>query len=120
MKIGFVIMTEFLKYQQIYSLLKLVEAAKVKNHTITGIFFFGTGILNIQKKAHLGKATRNVPQALADLTASKIPMYACQTWADNYGIFPEDTYEGIEIAGLGELASISGESDKMVVFGAHS
>ena len=43
-------MTEFLKYEQIYTLLKLIEAARAKEHNIVGIFFFGTGVLNIQKK----------------------------------------------------------------------
>ena len=118
MKIGFAVMTEFLKYQQIYTLLKMIEAAKVKNHQITGIFFFGTGVLNIKKGAHLGKNTRNIPLELENLQG--IPKYACQTWADNYGIFPEDIIQGAEITGLGDLSNITKESDKMIFFGAHA
>ncbi len=118
MKIGFVVMTEFLKYQQIYTLLKLIEAAKAKNHQISGIFFFGTGVLNIKKGAHLGKSTKNIPLELENLQG--IPKFACQTWADNYAIFPEDIIQGAEITGLGELSNITKESDKMIFFGGHA
>jgi len=118
MKIGFAVMTEFLKYQQIYTLLKMIEAAKAKNHQITGIFFFGTGVLNIKKGAHLGKSTKNIPQDLENL--HDIPKYACQTWADNYAIYPENAIEGLEITGLGELSNITAQSDKMIFFGAHA
>ncbi|MHA1718855.1 MAG: DsrE/DsrF/TusD sulfur relay family protein [Promethearchaeota archaeon] len=118
MKIGFAVMTEFIKYQQIYTLLKIIEAAKAKNHQITGIFFFGTGVLNIKKGAHLGKSTRNIPQDLENL--HDIPKYACQTWADNYAIYPENAIEGLEITGLGELSNITAQSDKMIFFGAHA
>ncbi len=118
MKLGFTVMTEFLKYEQIYTLLKLVEAAKAKGHTIVGIFFFGTGVLNIQKNMILGRTTRNIPLALEALT--DVPMWACQTWADNYAVFPDNIIDGAEIAGLGELSNMTKEADKIITFGAHA
>jgi sulfur relay (sulfurtransferase) complex TusBCD TusD component (DsrE family) len=118
MKLAFVIMTEFLKHQQVYTLLKLVEAARVKQHEITGIFFFGTGVLNIVKKNHLGASTRNIPETLSKLR--DVPMFACQTWADNYGVFPDNVVEGITISGLGELTNLTAAADKIIVFGSHT
>ena len=120
MKIGFTILTEFLKYQQVYTLLKMIEAARAKNHTVLGIFCFGTGVLNLNTKHQFGKTIKNVPSALAKLTALGIPIYACQTWADNYGIFKDNCIEGAQIAGLGELSTITFEADKMIVFGSHT
>jgi tRNA 2-thiouridine synthesizing protein D len=117
MKIAFAVLTEYFKFQQIYSLLKLIEAAKEKNHSISGIFFFGTGVLNVIKKIHIGKSQRNIPEALEKLG---IPMFACQTWADNYGVTSDNLINGAEITGLGELSNITLESDKLIVFGAHA
>lgn len=120
MKFTFVVLTEFLKYQHIYSLLNMVKAAQGKNHEIRGVFFFGTGVLNIKKNVKLGKGVINIPAALEDLAKAKVPLYACQTWADDYGIFAEDAVPGIQIAGLGELADMVHECDKLIVFGSHT
>lgn len=120
MRITFVILTEFLKSQHIYTLINLVKAARSKKHEIRGIFFFGTGVLNVKKKIQLGKSTRNVPALLEEFAKEKIPMFVCQTWADNYGIFAEDTIPGVSIVGLGELGTLTNESDKIIVFGSHT
>ncbi|MHA1584877.1 MAG: DsrE/DsrF/TusD sulfur relay family protein [Promethearchaeota archaeon] len=114
MKYAFIVMTEYIKYQHIYSLLKLVEAARAKDHSILGIFFFGTGVLNIKKDIRLGKSTRNIPLSLEKLN---VPMFACSTWADNYGIRPENAILGVKIAGLGELSEITSKADKLITFG---
>lgn len=113
-------MTEYLKHQQIYTMLKMVEAAKAKNHEIKGIFFFGTSVINLMKKVEVGKNTRNIPQTLVELAKSNVPIYACQTWADYYGVFPENAGEGLNIMGLGELSTMAYESDKLIVFGART
>lgn len=120
MKLGFVVMTEYFKHQQVYTMFKMMEAAKAKNHEVIGIFFFGTGALNIKKKIEIGKVARNIPQALEDL--SDVPKYACQTWADNYGVGVEndEIIQGTEIAGLGELSEITAKADKLIVFGARA
>jgi sulfur relay (sulfurtransferase) complex TusBCD TusD component (DsrE family) len=123
MKISFLVMTEFLKHQQIYTMLKMIEAAKAKSHEIKGVFFFGTSVVSLKKNVKLGKDTRNVPEAIGSLCKENIPVYACQTWADNYGVFSEDSEdvcEGIQVLGLGELSNMTYESDKLVVFGARA
>ncbi|WP_457556733.1 DsrE/DsrF/TusD sulfur relay family protein [Candidatus Harpocratesius sp.] len=117
MKLAFVVMTEFLKFQPVYTLLNIVHAAKEKNHEILGIFFFGSGVLNIQKGAHLGKNTRNIP---FDLEKLGVPIVACQTWADNYALYKENAIEGADITGLGELSNLTATADKVIVFGSHA
>ncbi len=118
MKISFLLMAEYLKYQQIYTMLKLIEAAREKGHEINGIFIFGSGVINLQKKVEAGRNTRNIPEELGKVAEKGIPIYACQTWADYYGIFPENTTKGIEIVGLGELSNIAYEADKLITLSA--
>ena len=120
MKISFLVMTEFLKHQQIYTMLKMIEAAKAKSHIIQGVFFFGTSVISLRKNVKLSKDTRNIPDAIEALCKENIPVLACQTWADNCGVFSEDVGEGIQVLGLGELSNITFESDKIVVFGARA
>lgn len=118
MKITFVLLTEFLKHQEIYTMLNLINAAQEKQHSIRGIFLFGTGVINLNKNVKLGKDGKNIPQILENLITQGIPIYACQTWADNYGIFAEQAIAGSQIVGLGELSDMVGESDKVIVFGS--
>ncbi len=120
MKIAFMIMTEYFKHQQIYTLLKMLKAAQSRKHEILGIFFFGTGVLNIQKNIVIGKDNISIPRVLEDL--SEIPKYACQTWADNYGVgvFKNEIISGTEITGLGELSELTAQADKMIYFGART
>lgn len=120
MKVSFLIMTEFLKHQQIYTTIKIIEKMIAKNHEIHGIFFFGTSVISLTKNAKLGKNTRDIPNELKTLIEKKISIYACQTWADNYGLLPEHAIEGVQILGLGELSTMAAESDKLIVFGAHA
>ncbi len=120
MKISFLIMTEYLKHQQIYTMLKMIEAARAKNHEIHGIFFFGTAVINLVKKVEVGRNTRNIPAVIIELSKEKIPIYACQTWADYFGIFDNLTDENIKIMGLGELSTMAYESDKLIAFGART
>ncbi|MHA1820620.1 MAG: DsrE/DsrF/TusD sulfur relay family protein [Promethearchaeota archaeon] len=118
MKIGFVLMTEYMKFQHINTMLKMIESAKKKGHTISGIFLFGTGVLNLQNKSILGKGVKDLPKELEKLGAEKIPIFACQTWADIYGINENNKIEHASISGLGELSNITKEVDKLIVFGS--
>lgn len=120
MKIAFMVMSEFLKHQQVYTMLKMINAAKAKGHEIKGIFFFGSGVISLKKNVVLGKNTRNISEALEKVAQGGIPIYACQTWADNYGVFPDKIPEGVEILGLGELSTMTYESDKLIAFGARA
>ena len=120
MKIAFSILTEFVKYQSVYSLIKLINELKKKGHEVAGIFFFGSGVLNLLKKTHLGNSTQNIPEQLAALSKDGIGLHACQTWADIYGLFPDTIIDGGSIGGLGELSDMTDVSDKLIVFGARA
>ena len=120
MILSFVLMTEFMKHQQVYTLLKMVEAARAKNHTIRGIFLYSTAVINLKKKTEPGKKYRNIPAAFESLAKEGVPIFACQAWSDNYGLFKEDIVDGVEILGLGELSNMVSESDKLIVFGSRT
>jgi sulfur relay (sulfurtransferase) complex TusBCD TusD component (DsrE family) len=120
MKLSFVLMTEFMKYQQVYTLLKMIEAAKAKNHEIRGVFLYSTSVINLKKNIEPGKKFRNIPKVLESLVKDGVPIFACQAWADNYGLFAEDIIDGVEILGLGELSNMTSESDKLIVFGSRT
>lgn len=120
MILSFVLMTEFMKHQQVYTLLKMVEAARAKNHKIRGIFLYSTAVINLKKKTEPGKKYRNIPTVFESLAKEGVPIFACQAWSDNYGLFKEDIVDGVEILGLGELSNMVSESDKLIVFGTRT
>lgn len=113
-------MTEFMKHQQVYSLLKMVEAARAKNHTIQGIFLYSTAVINIKRNIELGKKIRNIPAEFEALAKEGVPIFACQAWSDYFGLFKEDIVDGVEILGIGVLSNMVSESDKLIVFGSRT
>lgn len=118
MRFAFIIMTEFQKYQQGFTLYQLITHAIKKGHEIVGIFCYGSGIMNLKKNLHLDRNDINFPQLLNGLSPIP-PIYACQTWADNYGLTNDDIIEHASITGLGELSEMTKMTDKLIVFGMH-
>lgn len=120
MILSFILMTEFMKHQQVYTLLKMVEAARSKNHSIRGIFLYSTSVVNLKKNIEPGKKFRNIPKALEFLAKEGVPIFACQAWSDNHGLFSGDIVDGVTILGLGELSNMVNESDRLIVFGSRT
>ena len=114
-----VICSEPYKFEATDSLINLAKAIIAKGNTIKGIFLYGSGAYNMKKDLDTGNHVRNLPQKLSDFAKeANVPIAGCQTWIGLTGI-KEDTYiEGSKNEGLGELSNWSGESKKLIVFGA--
>jgi sulfur relay (sulfurtransferase) complex TusBCD TusD component (DsrE family) len=101
------------------SLLNLAKAIIEKGNTITGIFLYGSGVYNIKKDIETGRNLRNLPQKLSDfIKEHNIPVAGCTTWVGLTGVKPETFIDGGEEQGLGDLSNWTGDSDKLIVFGA--
>lgn len=113
------ICSEPYKYEAMDSLLNLAKAIIEKGNTITGIFLYGSGVYNIKKDIETGINLRNLPQKLSDFVKEhSIPVAGCTTWVGLAGIKPETFIDGGEEQGLGDLSNWTGDSDKLIVFGA--
>ena len=113
------ICSEPYKFEATDSLINLAKAIIAKGNTITGIFLYGSGVYNMKKDIDTGNHIRNLPQKLSDFVKEhNIPVAGCQTWVGLAGI-KEDTYaDGMKDEGLGELSNWTGDSDKLIIFGA--
>ncbi|MHA1112491.1 MAG: DsrE/DsrF/TusD sulfur relay family protein [Promethearchaeota archaeon] len=113
------ICSEPYKYEAMDSLLNLAKAIIEKGNTITGIFLYGSGVYNIKKDIETGRNLRNLPQKLSDFVKEhNIPVAGCTTWVGLVGVKPDTFIDGGEEQGLGDLSNWTGDSDKLIVFGA--
>jgi len=113
------ICSEPYKYEAMDSLLNLAKAIIDKGNTITGIFLYGSGVYNIKKDIETGRNLRNLPQKLSDFVKEhNISVAGCTTWVGLAGVKPETFIDGGEEQGLGDLSNWTGDSDKLIVFGA--
>ncbi len=113
------ICTEPYKYEAMDSLLNLAKAVIEKGNTITGIFLYGSGVYNIKKDIETGRSLRNLPQKLSEFVKEhNIPVAGCTTWVGLAGVKSETFIDGGEEQGLGDLSNWTGDSDKLIVFGA--
>lgn len=113
------ICTEPYKFEATDSLINLARAIIEKGNIITGIFLYGSGVYNIKKDIETGVNLRNLPQKLSDfIKEHHIPVAACTTWVGLAGVKLETFIDGGQEQGLGDLSNWTGDSDKLIVFGA--
>lgn len=116
-KIGFLLMTAPYTLQNSDTLLKLVETLLSEGHTITGIYLYVDGVYNANRKIDpKSPEERNIPQLFQKLAATGVPVKVCPVCANYRGIGEEDLIAGAEFDGLGGLAEIFEESDKIITF----
>lgn len=110
--------TEPYKHQAIDTMLNMGKAILEKGHTITGIFFFGSGVYNLKKEISCGTGTRNIPARLeAFCKENRVPVVGCSTWVGLTGVSEDEMIDGAKEEGLGDLSNWVAESDKFIVFG---
>ena len=77
----FVVCVEPYKFEAVDTLLNLGEAIIKKGHQILGIFFYGSGVYNINKDVNVGSTMRNLPKRLEEfISVHTIGLSACSTW----------------------------------------
>ncbi|MFX1574334.1 MAG: DsrE/DsrF/TusD sulfur relay family protein [Promethearchaeota archaeon] len=114
----FVVCAEPYKYEAIDTLINLGDAIIRKGHQILGIFFYGTGVINIKKRNSTSDSIRNLPDRLKNFCKThNAKLAACSTWISFTGIKSEEFIEGSCQEGLGGLSDLIARSDKIIFFG---
>jgi sulfur relay (sulfurtransferase) complex TusBCD TusD component (DsrE family) len=115
---SFVVCAEPYKFEAIDTLLNLGEAVLIKGHKILGIFFYGSGVYNINKDVNVGSAIRNLPKRLEDfMKKHNLNISACSTWVSFTGLKGEKFIPGVCQEGLGGLSEWIAASDRVIMFG---
>ncbi len=116
--VSFVVCAEPYKFEAIDTLLNLGEALLSKGHQIIGIFFYGSGVYNINKDVNVGSAIRNLPKRLEDFMKKyNLNISACSTWISFTGLKGEKFVPGVCQDGLGGLSEWMAASDRVIMFG---
>ena len=94
-----------------------IHAALAKGHSIRGVFFYDDGVYNATKLMDPPQDDRHISKRWSELGATGIDMVVCIAAAKRRGITNEVLAPNIRISGLGQLASMIHESDRIVTFG---
>ncbi len=114
----FMVCTEPYKHQAVDTMLNMGKAILEKGHTITGIFFFGSGVYNLKKEISCGTDIRNIPELLENFCKeNEVKVVGCATWVALTGVNEKEMIDGAKEEGLGDLSNWVSESDKFIVFG---
>jgi sulfur relay protein TusD/DsrE len=113
-----VVCTEPYKFEAMDTLLNLGQSILEKGHQITGIFFYGSGVYNINKKINISKSMKNIPKELElFVEENNLNTSACSTWINFTGLKQDNFIKGACQVGLGGLSDWMAKSDRVIVFG---
>ena len=116
MKIGVLLLTGPYQHQASDTAYYFIKAALKKGHEITGVFCYMDGVNNINKNI-VPPGERNIAKRFSELGAQGIKITACAACAKFRGLTKDVAIENTKISGLGKLAKIIEESDRLVTFG---
>ena len=116
---SFVVCVEPYKFEAVDTLLNLGESILKKGHQILGIFFYGSGVYNVNKDVNVGSSMRNLPKRLTEfINNHTIGLSACSTWINFTGLKSDKFIHGAYQVGLGGLSEWMAQSDRVIVFGS--
>ena len=114
----FLVCVEPYKFEAVDTMLNLGEAIIKKGHQVLGIFFYGSGVHNVNKEVNVGSSMRNLPKRLEEFIKNHtIGLSACSTWVNFSGLKSEKFIPGASQVGLGGLSEWMAQSDRVIVFG---
>ncbi|MCR4301012.1 MAG: sulfurtransferase complex subunit TusD [Sulfuricaulis sp.] len=117
MKLSVLVLEGPYNHQASDSAYNFIHAALAKGHTIQGIFFYDDGVYNATKFSDPPQDDRHIVKRWSELGAKGIDLVVCVAAAKRRGITDEVLAPDIRISGLGQLASMIDESDRIVTFG---
>ncbi|MDH5508943.1 MAG: sulfurtransferase complex subunit TusD [Nitrospinota bacterium] len=95
-----------------------IKAALEKGHTIVRVFFYHNGVINAINSAEPPNDDRNIYKRWTELGKEKgIDIVACIAASKRRGIKEGQIVEGTRISGLGQLADMTIEADRLITFG---
>ena len=117
MKVTALILEGPYNHQASDSAYQFIQAALKKGHEITGVFFYNDGVYNTNKLMDPPQDDRNIAKRWEELGAQSIDLVVCIAAGKRRGISEEILIENSRISGLGQLATMIKESDRLVTFG---
>jgi len=114
-KLGIILMTSPYEYENSNTVLRFVEAVLKKGHEIAGIFLSGDGVYNANKQIESPVGV-NVAEEFKKMAAKGVRIVACSACSTFRGMPPSLLVEGVSLGGIGDLAEIIQQSDKVVTF----
>ena len=122
MKIGVQIKEGPYNHQAADTAYQFIQAARKRGHEVFAIFLYHDGVYNITKYSEPPNDDRHVAKRWSELGAEGVKVYACIAAAKRRGITnsqvdEELIMENTEITGLGQLADMAIEADRLVTFG---
>ncbi len=96
---------------------QLIQAAMRNGHEIRGVFFYDDGVYNVTNRMDPPQDDRHISRRWQELGEQGVDIVVCIAAAKRRGIVDELLVENTRISGLGQLAKMVIESDRLVVFG---
>jgi tRNA 2-thiouridine synthesizing protein D len=96
---------------------QFIQAARAKGHEIVGVFFYHDGVLNATKDMDPPQDDRHIANRWDELGAEGVDIVICIAAAKRRGVIPENIVANTRISGLGQLAKMALNSDRVVTFG---
>lgn len=117
MKLTILILDGPYNHQSSDSAYHFIQAALKKNHEITGIFFYNDGVLNVTRLMEPPQDDRHISKRWSEVGSQGIDIVVCIAAANRRGITADIVAENTRISGLGQLANMVQNSDRLVTFG---
>ena len=117
MKLSILVQEGPYNHQASDSAYQFIQAALAKGHTISGVFFYDDGVYNATRLMDPPQDDRHISKRWSELGAKGIDLIVCVAAAKRRGITNEVLAAHVRISGLGQLASMIDNSDRLVTFG---
>lgn len=95
----------------------VIMAALEKGHEIQGVFFYHDGVYNATKLMRPPQDDRHIANRWSELGEKGVDIVVCVAAGLRRGIVEENLIPNARISGLGQLAKMVMESDRLVTFG---
>ncbi|MBT4835801.1 MAG: sulfurtransferase complex subunit TusD [Methylococcales bacterium] len=116
MKISIILLKGPYQHQSSDTARLFIESALKKGHEIQGVFFYQDGVLNANKHMDPPQDDRNLGKFWQQLAEKNNEMIVCIAAGKRRGINEEICIPGIKISGLGQLAKMIKNSDRVITF----
>jgi len=117
MKLTILILEGPYNHQASDSAYQLIQAALANGHEIRGVFFYDDGVYNVNRQMAPPQDDRHIANRWSELGGQGIDIVVCIAAAKRRGMVDDLLVPNTRISGLGQLAKMTLESDRVVVFG---
>lgn len=104
-------------HQAADSAYQFTQSALKKGHEITGIFFYNDGVNNTNNFMEPPQDDRHIAQRWSELGAQGLDLVVCIAAGKRRGICDQNLAPNTRISGLGQLAKMIKDSDRVISFG---